>query len=117
MTHADEQACLEKAQEYVHHIQEIMDLISDKPFLSPDGKLLARHLMKALKERLAADFRIGDTAREMAERSDAEQQYYRVVLEAKTRIRSAWNSDPIKSAWCDQLYACRIDFTHYLHHS
>lgn len=106
--------CLTSAQALYDSAKAIEDLAvlarTSKPAVSQ-----AQSLLKSLKERIKESSHIENTAREREKHSKEEQEFHRMVARAGDQITVAWNSDPSKRDFHDQVYAFRTDIGIYLH--
>jgi hypothetical protein len=114
MSDTEKQAIIDRLQEYEADFSELLDMLQDLP-LRGEVKSEAQEKMKALKERLKAEYKEGDTVRGREAMNHYEQAFlYPAIHQAYAGIHVAWNSVP-SDKWHSELYSGRIDITHMLH--
>lgn len=93
---------------------ELCDLIDGKRFLDRATKADAQERLRRIKSRLDEVCRAGQAIEREREMTSVERDFYWAVRKARTQIRVRWNSHPLSSPWCDQLYSARGDLTYFL---
>jgi len=89
-------------------IDEIMNAIGDKAFISREEKELLQEKFKSLKSRL------NDAAKRGTHNEFQDAYFEPAVRSASANLLIATNSHPIKSNWHSALYGIHIDVTYYL---
>lgn len=114
MTDHEEQSVIDRLKAYNKQFDDLLALLEGIP-LGREGKDRARQLLKALKDGLRRDFKVGDSTRGQSQMTQAEKQcFYPAVHQAHAEIHVAWNSVP-SGKWLSELYGAQINITHMLH--
>lgn len=114
MSDTEKQTVINRLEEYEVDFSELLDMLQDLP-LRGEKKSEAHERMKALKEKLKAEYEEGYTVRGREAMNHYEKAFlYPAIHQAYAGIHVAWNSVP-SDKWHSELYSGRIDITHMLH--
>ena len=113
MTETEKQSVIIRLSEYLDQIDQLLAMLENLP-LRRAQKNEAWQKMKALKEKLEAEFREGATARGQSAMNRYEKAFlHPAIHEAHTEINVHWNSIP-DLKWHDELYSARMDVKYML---
>lgn len=114
MTDPEKQDVIDRLREYKRLFDKLLELVKDPP-LRGAKKTEAQQKMKALKEKLKAEYKAGDTVRGQDAMNHYEKAFLRPAIhQAYAGIMVRCNTNPNRD-WFSQLYSGRADITHMLH--
>lgn len=110
----DRQACIERLKRHRDRIDELMELIGDKPHFSSEETAKAQRMLKEIKDLLGTEYKTMGTVRGEKAMSDIEHScYFPAIHEAFTHINVKVSSIP-SSKWYGELYDARFDLDYYI---
>ncbi len=114
MTDPEKKNVIDQLRAYEKLFDELLELVRDHP-LRGAKKTEAQQKMRALKEKLKAEYKAGDTVKGQQGMNKWEKScLHPTIHRAYAGIMVRWNTNP-NGDWFDQLYSGHCDITHMLY--